>query len=77
MFVSVMWALLKTQSAVSAGTRPGLIEVDVYSGMSEGSTTIADGYATVDDPDGLFAYEVHCARGVGLQLHVRLLEART
>lgn len=69
--------LLETQTAVSARTRPSLVQIDIYFRMPQWSvTSVADGLPAVHQAYGLFGNELHGAQWSWLCLHGSLLEAR-
>jgi len=69
--------LLETQTAVSARTRPSLVQIDIYFWMPQWSIApVADGLPTVHQAYGLLGNELHSAQWSRLGLHGSLLEAR-
>jgi hypothetical protein len=74
----MMGCLFETEPAITARLRAGLVQVNVDLGMAKWtSATVTDGLAAVNEADGLVRNELHRTKGVGLQLHDGLLEART
>jgi len=68
---------LEPQATICArvGARP--VEVDEDFGVTECSaTSVTSRDSGCGQTDGLFGDHIHCAEGLGLEMHGRLLEAR-
>jgi len=78
MIVPMMGSLFETEPAITTRMRARFVQIDVDLGMAKWSRpTVTDGLATVNEAYGLIRNELHRAKGVGLQIHDGLLEART
>jgi len=63
----MMWDLFVSKPAITARSRSGFVQVDVDFRMSQRSrTTVTDGFAAVNEKDGLVREELHRTERIGL-----------